>query len=107
ALHSEAAERAPYTMLVVPLFFETLAYRTCAHRTLLVDCPVGSQMERVKRRPGLDALDARRIIDAQLPRTIRLQLADDLIWNGKMVETLVPQVGELHSRYLCVAAKAA
>ena len=98
-LCSKQAIKAPYAMLVVPLLFETLTYRNQTHTTLLIDCPIDIQLKRVKRRAGLDEGMAVRIVDAQLPRPIRLQLADDVIWNGDSADALGSQVQSLHIRY--------
>lgn len=82
-----ALERQPeygfgYALLVVPLFFERLTFRSLCHRVLLVDCPVARQRGRVRQRSGLDAIEIDRILAAQVPRAIRLQLADDVLCNG-------------------------
>lgn len=100
ALASDPVRGASYAVLVVPLLFDSLAYRHRSHTTLLVDCPIATQFERVKRRSGLGADEAARIINSQLPRALRLQLADDLIWNGDVLETLRSQIEPLHRRYL-------
>lgn len=99
ALCADAVQRAPYAMLAVPLLFETLTYRKRTQRTLLIDCPVAAQLERVKRRSSLSAEFASRIVDAQLPRDIRLQLADDIIWNGGIAGALHLQVESFHILY--------
>ena len=100
ALNSDRVRDAPYAMLVVPLLFETLGYRDQVVETLLVDCPVSKQFERVNGRPGLTESMTARIVDAQLLRAARLQLADDVIWNGGGTEALWPQVRRLHARYV-------
>ena len=100
ALRSVAVQKAPYVMLIVPLLFETQTYRERIHTTLLVDCPVATQLARVQRRSGLTSDDIERIVRAQLPRALRLQLAHDLIWNGKMVDALSEQVEPIHQQYL-------
>ena len=99
-LSSDRVRGAPYAMLIVPLLFETLSYRDQVIETLLVDCPVSRQFERVNGRPGLTESMTARIVDAQLPRAARLQLADDVIWNGAGTEALWPQVRRLHTRYV-------
>lgn len=100
ALCSEPVRAAPYAMLVVPLLFETLTYRLRTARTLLIDCPIATQIERVQRRSGLNENATSRIVDAQLPREVRLQLADDVIWNGNGMDALSSQVASLHLRYV-------
>ena len=100
ALRSDAVQKAPYVMLIAPLLFETHTYRERIHTTLLVDCPVATQLERVKWRSGLTTDDIERIVCAQLPRALRLQLAHDLVSNEKMVEAISEQVELLHQQYL-------
>ena len=100
ALRSVAVQKAPYVMLIVPLLLETHTYRERIHTTLLVDCPVGTQLARVQRRTGLPSDEIERIVRAQLPRALRLQLANDLVSNEKMVEALPEQVELLHQQYL-------
>ena len=100
ALRAERVRAAPYAMLVVPLLFETLAYRGRTDKTLLVDCAVATQIERVGRRSGLTAVATSRIVAAQLPRALRLQLADDIVWNGDGIDALSSQIASLHQRYV-------
>ena len=100
ALASDPVQGAPYAILVVPLLFDSLTYRNRSHTTVLVDCPIATQSERVISRSGLGAGETARIINSQLPRAFRLQLADDLIWNGDVLETLRSKIEPLHRRYL-------
>ena len=95
-----AIKAAPYALLVVPLLFETQAYRDRASRTLLIDCGVSTQLERVQQRSGLGVNEAMRIVDAQLPRAVRLQLADDIIWNGDDMASLIVQTEPIHRFYM-------
>lgn len=99
ALSAHPARNALYIMLVVPLLFETLAYRDRTYKTLLVDCPINTQLARVNRRSGLSAQETTRIVDAQLPRAVRLQLADDVICNDGTADSLWSQVEPLHLCY--------
>ena len=99
ALSARPAQNALYVMLVVPLLFETLAYRDRTYKTLLVDCPIDTQLARVNRRSGLSAEETARIVDAQLPRAVRLQLADDVICNDATADSLWSQVEPLHLYY--------
>lgn len=105
ALCVDAVQRAPYAMLVVPLLFESLAYRSRVHVTLLVDCTVSCQLQRVKIRSNIGLEQAGQIVSAQLPRALRLQLTDDLIWNGKSGDALGTQIETLHLKYLGNAAR--
>lgn len=95
---------APYLMLAVPLLFESMGYRGRVQRVLGVDCAIGLQRERVRKRPGLDAAEVDRIIASQIARPLRLQLVDDVIFNGGDVSRLEVQAVRLHERYLGLAA---
>ena len=98
-----AAAREPYAVLVVPLLFETGSYARRIDRTLVVDCAEALQVERAARRSGLAGAEVRRIMEAQWPRWRRLQVADDVVWNGGGLDALETQCRALHSRYLSLA----
>ena len=98
-----AAAGAPYSLVVVPLLFETGSYLARVARTLVVDCPEHLQLERTMRRSGLAEPQVRAIMAAQWPRWRRLQAADDVIWNGGSTEELAPQCDAVHARYLELA----
>ncbi|MEO8383947.1 MAG: dephospho-CoA kinase [Betaproteobacteria bacterium] len=100
ALRTPTVKRAPYTLLVVPLLFETSAYRERARQTLLIDCSVRTQLERVQNRSGLGLDEAMRIVAAQLPRAIKLQLTDDVICNDGGLESLTLQTERVHNGYM-------
>ena len=104
AIRAEADARidsahGPYVLLVVPLLFETRGYLDRVARTLVVDCPEDLQVERTVRRSGLDAAQVRAIMAAQWPRWRRLQMADDVVWNGGDAGALGPQCERLHREY--------
>lgn len=100
-----AADRAltaatgPYAVVVVPLLFETRGYHERVDRTLVVDCAEALQVERTMRRSGLAPEEVRSIMRAQWPRWRRLQVADDVIWNGGAPGALDAQCAALHARY--------
>lgn len=98
-----ARARAPYAMVAVPLLFERGGWRSRVARVLVIDCDERLQVERAAARPGLDAGRVRSIMRAQWPRWRRLQLADDVVWNGGAVELLRPQCERLHARYVALA----
>jgi dephospho-CoA kinase len=98
------AIRSAYGIIVVPLLFETMAYRHIVQRTLVVDCTAEMQVERVVVRSGLTRKTAESIIAAQIPRSIRLQLADDVICNQHDRFNLRAQVQVLHPGYASMAA---
>jgi dephospho-CoA kinase len=99
---ARAAAPGPYVVLVVPLLFETAGHAR-VDRTLVVDCAEPVQVERVRARSGLADAEVARIMAAQWPRWRRLQLADDVVWNGGAAEVLGPQCERLHTRYAALA----
>ena len=105
ALGQDRVRQATYTLLEVPLLFEAATFRHRTHMSLLIDCPIASQIERTQCRSGLNADIAKRIIAAQIPRAVRLQLADDVIWNGSTAESLGQQVEMLNIKYIQNAGK--
>lgn len=94
----------PYTILVVPLLFESTSYRRRAQRTLAVDCPTALQLARVQKRSGLSAAETLRIMSAQVSRSCRLQMADDVVCNAADQAAIQSQVARLHARYAAMAA---
>jgi dephospho-CoA kinase len=89
-----------YVVVVVPLLFETRGYLDRVDRTLLVDCPEALQVARTIARSGLAESQVRAIMAAQWPRWRRLQVADDVIWNGGSPESLASQCERMHRRYV-------
>lgn len=94
---------APYCILSIPLLFET----DMAHfvdRVLVIDCPVETQIERVKTRDNLSIERIQSIIDHQVSRAFRKAKADDLIDNSSNDYRLAEQVKKLHNLYLSLSA---
>jgi dephospho-CoA kinase len=104
SLEAEGSYAIGYALLAVPLLFEKMTFRGGMWRTLVIDCPVAVQMTRVQARSGLAADAVRRIISAQAPREIRLQLADDVIVNTGSLDALRDAVSALHQRYVLASA---
>ena len=98
-----ALSGAPYIVLEIPLLFDAMSYRQSLSRTLSVDCPVSTQIARVKLRSKLSEADVNAIIASQVPRAIRLQLADDVIENVAGEADLLASVALLNARYLSLA----
>ncbi|AMC37114.1 hypothetical protein VN23_15375 [Janthinobacterium sp. B9-8] len=89
----------PYALLVVPLLFETNTYTNTIDRSLLVDCSIEQQIERVGARSGLKNTEIEAIIANQHPRAARIQLANDIILNVSTLAHLQSSVSSLHQRY--------
>lgn len=94
-----ATAQGPYQIHMIPLLAEGNG-RSRFDRVLVVDCPESVQIERVMQRDQVDADSARKILAAQAPRAVRLEIADDVIVNDGHPEHLVAAVDELHRRYI-------
>jgi dephospho-CoA kinase len=93
---------APYCILSIPLLFETNMMQL-VDRVLVIDCPLETQIERVKTRDNLTVETIQSIINSQLSRTIRKAKADDLIDNSGADYGLAEQVKKLHNLYLSLS----
>jgi dephospho-CoA kinase len=89
-----AEAKGAYAMIVVPLLFETRGYPDRVGRTLVVDCAEELQVARTMARSGLTREAVGRVM---LWR--RLQVADDVVWNGGGEASLAPQCERLHRLY--------
>lgn len=90
---------SPYAILESPLLFESGQSELVA-RTLVIDVPEEIQVERASSRDGNEEEQIRRIIAAQIPRSERLQRADDAVDNSGNLEALYSQLEPLHQSYL-------
>ena len=98
-----AAAPGPYALADIPLLFETRGYLDRVWRVLVVDCPEDVQVARVMARSGLARAEVQAIMAAQWPRWRRLQMADDVVWNGGAAADLEAQCGRLHDYYVAHA----
>ena len=103
AMAQIAATRQPYVLVVVPLLFETGAYRELVSRVLVVDCEEAQQIARTMQRSRLTTDEVRAIMAAQLPRNERLDRADDVLHNDDDMDALRRQIGILHDKYFALA----
>jgi dephospho-CoA kinase len=94
---------APYCIISIPLLFETNMTHL-VDRILVIDCPVETQLERVKSRDNLTIERIQSIIDNQVSRAFRKAKADDLINNSGTDYRLAEQVKKLHNLYLSLSA---
>lgn len=95
--------QGPYLVLVIPLFFETGAYRDLVDRILVVDCDENQQISRAMSRSQLSADAVRSIIAHQIPRAERINQADDILSNRGSHADLEEHTKELHQQYLTLA----
>lgn len=95
-----SASDAPYTIVVVPLLFESDRYQDWLHSSIAVDCTEKQQILRTMQRSKLSEAEVRAIMAQQLSRNERLKLADAVIENDGRLDELRLQVEELHSRLI-------
>lgn len=88
-----------YCLVVIPLLKTRHDY-PILNRVLMVDAPESAQIRRVMQRDNIDEVQAKSIIQAQMPRQERIKLADDLIINDGHIATLQHEVDRLHQKYL-------
>ena len=90
---------SPYVILVSPLLFETNQH-LLTQRTLLIDASIELQIQRASQRDGQSVAQIENIIQAQMPRDRKLDLADDIAVNDGHLEHLYTQLQKLHLHYL-------
>ena len=93
-----------YAILANPLLFETQQQKWCT-RSLVIDVPEALQLSRTMQRDNNTEEQVRNIMKAQMSRSDRLAIADDVIVNDGDLAHLKRQVDELHQRYLTLAAE--
>ena len=97
-----AGVSAPYCMVIIPLLFENPA-NPLINRILVVDTDEELQIARVAERDFHSTIEVEAIMETQVSRQVRLDGADDIIFNTAGPEFLVPQVEKLHLAYLALA----
>ena len=92
----------PYTISVIPLYFETIHGTDEAQnyqRVLVVDADEGKQLSRLMRRDDTDIHRAKALMVSQARRSERLSIADDVIANNSDLQSLKQQVINLDKHY--------
>ena len=90
---------SPYVILVSPLLFETNQHEL-VHHTLLIDADEKTQLQRASQRDGQIEEQIRKRIPAQMSRTQKQSLANDIVMNDGLLEHLHHQLIPLHLQYL-------
>ncbi len=110
-IHAQARQQAaspsdaPYTIIVVPLLFESGRYTDWLQQVITVDCPEEAQISRTMQRSKLDERAVRSIMAQQLSRQSRLTLSDEVILNNGSLDNLKTQVVGIHRRLSALAAE--
>ena len=90
---------SPYTILVSPLLLETNQKEFC-NKVLVVDVPVETQISRTLTRDGVSEEQVKSIINSQISREKRLDMADEVIVNDGSLEDLQAAVRDLHQNFI-------
>jgi dephospho-CoA kinase len=94
----------PYVVIDIPLLFETNQYVPLISRSLVIDCELSDQIERVRKRDGMEIAMVQSIISQQVDRNTRIQRGDDVILNDGSIESLEDSIKKLHEKYLNLVA---
>ena len=81
-----------YIVLVIPLLFETKNYISIIDESLLIDCDLETQIERVIKRDNVSKALANRIIKNQMNRQEKQLLANKVILNDGNINYLKTQL---------------
>ncbi|KOC88927.1 dephospho-CoA kinase [Winslowiella iniecta] len=100
-----AETQSLWCLWVVPLLVENNLH-TLADRVLVVDVEPSIQLARTMARDNISREQANNILAAQATREARLAVADDVIDNSGLPESVAPLVAALHQRYLALATSA-
>ena len=89
-----------YLVLVIPLLFETRTYASLIDESLLIDCDLKTQIERVVSRDDVSEALANKIIKNQMIRDEKLLLADKVILNDGNINNLKTQLESYYKNLL-------
>ena len=87
-----------YIVLVIPLLFETKNYISLIDESLLIDCDLVTQIERVIKRDSISKTLANRIIKNQMNREKKQLLADKVILNDGNINHLKTQLDSYYKK---------
>ena len=87
-----------YIVLVIPLLFETKNYISLIDESLLIDCDLETQIERVIKRDNISKALANRIIKNQMNREEKQLLADKVILNDGNINHLKTQLDSYYKK---------
>ena len=94
-----AASKSPYSIVMVPLIFETNSMSNY-NRILVIDCDPKIQLERAMLRDNNSKAQIKKIMDSQCSREERISIANDIIPNNDSLENLKIRSIAMHKFYL-------
>lgn len=96
-------KQAPYVIKEAALLFESSSYKMC-DQSVMVTAPLELRIKRVMQRDGLTRAEVESRNAKQFSEEKKIKLADHVIHNDD-TKLVIPQVLELHNRFLALAAK--
>ena len=93
---------SPYGLLVAPLLVEN-QMQSMADGVLIVDVPTEIQIERTMSRDNVCREQVASILKSQAARERGLAVADGVIKNHTKNQELLPQITDLHQKYLAIS----
>ena len=84
-----------YAILVSPLLFETNQKDLCS-KTIVIDTSEDRQIDRTSKRDNVEPSQVKLIIDSQIDRKSRNELADIIILNDGSLQELEVKVKKFH-----------
>ena len=87
-----------YIVLVIHLLFETKNYISLIDESLLIDCDLEAQIERVIKRDNVSKALVNRIIKNQMNREEKQLLADKVILNDGNINHLKTQLDSYYKK---------
>jgi dephospho-CoA kinase len=97
-LQIEQPSSSPYIILESPLLFETNQYKLI-NCSLLVDLTVEQQILRASKRDGASSEQIQAIINTQMSRQQKMELAEYIFDNSLGIESIDKRVLDLHHQF--------
>lgn len=94
----EQPSSSPYIILESPLLFETNQYKLI-NCSLLVDLTVEQQILRASKRDGASSEQIQAIINTQMSRQQKMELAEYIFDNSLGIESIDKRVLDLHHQF--------
>jgi dephospho-CoA kinase len=94
--------QSPYSILESPLLFETDQCKK-VNATLLVDLPNEQQILRACKRDDIGSEQIKAIIDSQMGRQQKIELADYIFDNSLDIKSIDNRVLDLHQQFVYLA----
>ena len=88
-----------YCLIVIPLLIES-NMQSIVDRILVVETSIQNQLDRVSSRDLCSKDHVETIVKSQIESGERIKHADDIITNNGKLEDLIPQIHQLHQKYL-------